>query len=305
MSVRKYLPGIAGLALLPAVLMAADPAELLRKAEMADKYVSYRGTKSAIVYFNGKMANSCMKVVHLKPDKTRTDFFSPAQLAGVILIHDSDSTWKYSPKKRVWESVSSCVKFNSDEICREVLENFNLTLLDSDVVANRPAYVVLAEPRVENGPSRRMWIDKEYFLVLATEVQTNQGSVVNASKFVRIEMNPPDISPSVFQVNGKVEKVKRQCKRFRTILPGYLPKGYKFVGSSSLVVGGRCCAHLRFTNGANTISLFQREYDKEAPMQRINSKVTNVLTWARGGILFTLIGDVPSSEMKKIAQETR
>jgi hypothetical protein len=51
--------------------------------------------------------------------------------------------------------------------------------------------------------------------------------------------------------------------------------------------------------------LFQRKAAKDASLSSVKSKVTNVLTWAHNGIRFILMGDVPVSELRKIAASTR
>ena len=70
-------------------------------------------------------------------------------------------------------------------------------------------------------------------------------------------------------------------------------------------IDSRCCAHLRFSNGANTISLFQRPARKDSSPLPITSKITNVHAWTRDGMVFTLMGDLPRIELKKIADSTK
>ncbi len=65
------------------------------------------------------------------------------------------------------------------------------------------------------------------------------------------------------------------------------------------------CVHIQFSNSSNLISLFERKGVGEREPAPVKSKVTNVLTWSRKRIVFTLIGDVHSSELRKIAASMR
>jgi len=87
--------------------------------------------------------------------------------------------------------------------------------------------------------------------------------------------------------------------------PSHLPAGYKLIRTASLCVNGFSCSHLQFSNGVNTISIFQHRAGKEAPVQKVDSKVTNVLTWARDGMQLTIMGDLPRAELQKVADSTK
>ena len=65
-------------------LLAATATDVLRRAEVANKQVSYRGTKVAAVYFGGNVRTAALKVVHLKPDKTRTNTILPSHSRGLL-----------------------------------------------------------------------------------------------------------------------------------------------------------------------------------------------------------------------------
>jgi negative regulator of sigma E activity len=152
-----------------------------------------------------------------------------------------------------------------------------------------------------------MWVDREFYLVIGTQVEDQSGEVVRSSRYVSLQLNPDDISPSLFEVRGKIRPAMRHstCNRMKMLKPSYLPPGYRMIGSSCLCMRGRDCAHLQFGNGANTISLFERKAGREAPPQPVASKVTNVLTWARDGMRFTLMGDVPKAELQRIAESVK
>ncbi|MHB9038021.1 MAG: sigma-E factor regulatory protein RseB domain-containing protein [Armatimonadota bacterium] len=289
----------------PAIAFAANVGELLKKAEVADKHVSYRGMKVASFCFAGEQTSARFKVVHLVPDQTRTEYYSPDVLSGMIVIQDGPRFWKYCPKRDMWEESACRMTLSLDSIHEEALQNYDLRLVGMDNVAGRTTYVIHAVPRSRLDSARRVWVDKDCYLVMRSQVESPQGAVVNSSNFTTIEINPSDISRSAFEVKGKIRPARKsEDPRFGIVKPTYLPKGYSLVGVSSLSVNGCCSAHLQFCNGANIISMFQRRAQKDSPITPVRSKVTNVLTWARSGMHFTLMGDVPVSELRKIANST-
>lgn len=300
MRIARLFPLFAAY-LLPLAAFAGDPSELLRKAEAADKYVSYRGVKTASFYFDGRMEHTALKIVHLKPDKTRTEYLTPKILAGIVLIRDGSNAWRYSPREDVWEEVALRPALVEGAIERGAFDNFQLRLVGTDQVAGRQADIILAVPRFAGEAAHRLWVDKEVYLVVATQVEAPNGAVVNSSRFSTITVNPDGILPSTFKVTGKVKPASIPSPvGFTVAKPTYLPKGYRLVGQATLTVNGRSCAHLQFSNGANTISLFQRTAGDGKP-KKMCSSITQVLCQKHEGVLYTLMGDVPLAELKKIA----
>ncbi len=284
----------------------ADVKELLHKAEVAERYISYRGMKVVTFDFGGNVTSAKFKILHLQPDKTRTEFFTPCALAGIIVIQNGDRFWKYYPKREVWEESPRPLILPPDIVYDEALHNYDLHLIGSDTVAGRPTHVVQAIPYSRFDTARKVWIDKDYFLVVKSQVENRRGEVVNSAAFTDIDYNPRDIEASSFKVKGKViQAPKPGYMNFDIVKPTYLPKGYKLTGVTRLSVNGRCSAHLQFSNGAYTISMFERKDPKDSAIKEIKSKVTNVFTWTRNGVRFTLMGDVPESELRKIADSTK
>lgn len=302
----KLLLSIVSILFVPAALYAANASDVLKRAEVADQYVSYRGMKVATLHLGRKPATASLKVVHLKPDMTRTEYFSPEPLAGIVLIQDGNDFWRYNPRNEEWQQMSHCGLASAGDIRRDALENYIVSVTGVDQVAGRPAYVIHADPRFRGESNRRLWVDKEYYVIMKTQVETPQGRVINSSSFTNVDFNPENISPSAFKVSGKVKPApKNTCVHFQVMRPTYMPKGYKLVGTAAMSVNGQCCSHLQFSNGANTFSLFQHKADKNLPAKPISSKVTNVIAWAEDGMQFTLMGDISRAEMQKIADSVK
>lgn len=303
---RKLLALILCVATIPGSVYAMTAVEIARRALDADRHVSYRGVKSTIVRVNQVQTTSAIKVVHRMPDMTRKEYFAPSPLAGTIVIQSGREAWKCDGCGPLWENVISAKCAPGRPNCDSAFANYVVELAGSEKIAGRDAYVIRAVPKGNKEPHRTLWVDKKCFLILRTQVETPEGSLLGSSGFTSITINPGNISPSAFVVAGKVESLRVPAGLdFRVRRPSYLPKGYRLIGLTRESANGHPCAHLQFSNGVNTISLFERKCAEAADAPRVPKKLTTVVAWVRDGVLFTLIGEVARAELKKVADSTK
>jgi outer membrane lipoprotein-sorting protein len=307
MNFRRSFPAIIVAILAPAAVFSATATDVLRRAEVADRYVSYRGVKSATVSLGCRTATAILKTIHLKPDKTRTEYFSPAPLAGVILIDNGEEVWKYDPREEAWEPMFTRVRPPMEAISRQAARNYDIRLVGTDEVAGREVYVIHADPKREGESARRLWIDREFYLIVGTQVESPSGKIVNSARFTRVEFNPDDISPSIFKPSGKIKSVSASTgpTKFAVAKPTYLPDGYRLVSLSRVNVNGCSSTLLQFSNGINTVSLFQQKANGKTRPKQFKGGLMNVIAWNRSDMHFTLMGDLPRPDLKKIADSVR
>lgn len=299
----RLLPFLIPLLLAPGALLGASAVDVLRKAQDSDKQTSYRGMKVATIRAGGGSTTATLKVVHLKPDKTRTEYFAPSALAGIIVIQDGSVLWKYYPKDEAWERLNACVRQSPEAIRHEAFENYEIRLVGTEEVAGRSAYVIHAVPKRRGEWARRLWVDREHYVIIGTQVETASGKVINSSRYTSVEINPRDISAQAFKVTGKIkEQPSADSVGFKVEKPTYLPSGYRLVGTSSLSLNGASCSHLQYSNGVSTISLFQRKASRKPAPSCKDGSLANLLSWVRDGMQFTLMGEVPLAELRKISE---
>lgn len=286
---------------------AEDAEAIIRRARACDKNVSYRGIKVVHLERDERPMDMSMKIIHLKPDKTRTEYFSPEVLAGRIIIDDGSSVWRFSPQANLWEPVECGRAHQRDHLNVDVLENFTLSIVGDDIVAGRRVHVIHVRPRLPGESSRRLWIDREHYLLLAMQVESSNGRMTSSSRFKSIEFNPGDISPSLFEVPKAVESrpASEEKPPFPARKPRYAPEGYKLVGTNWNSVGNMRWYQFQYSNGANTISVFQRKLDSPRVEPKDISDLHNVFTRSHKGMHFTLIGVVSRSELRKMAESIR
>ena len=303
MRTGRLIPKVMILCFLSTAVLATTAVEMFQRSQVSDTHVSYRGMKTVTLSCQGGPTTAVFKVIHLRPSKTRTDYFAPEVLSGVIVIQDGPVIWRYSPSQSSWRQLHCPNLPLQATLSQEALENFDLRLVGSDRLAGRPVYVIYAVPKCPGEAARRLWIDRENYVVMGTQVESPSGRVVNKSQFTKIEFNPANISPSIFKISGKIEEPAKpaQPASFKVLKPTYIPAGYRLIGMGSLTIQQLTCVHLQYSNGVSTISLFERKADPEPIAPRVDGKLLNVYTWTRGGIHFTLIGSVPRSELRRMA----
>ena len=286
---------------------AASPQEVIRKAESADEIVSYRGIKWTNIYVLGRVIRANYKVVHLNPDKTRIDYFRPAELTGIITITKGDENWRFLPKKGEWERQRWDLDADRVELA---VKNYEVKDGGTDNVAGRSVYVFKFSPRKRGSPSQSIWVDKEYFLILRSETRNANGDLTAASAFTEIRFNSGDIKSSVFEISGREASNSPSGKLgFRVIKPSYVPKGYQLVDVNSINIGNDPAAHLKYSNGLNTLSIFERKGGagpKEAQkFLKLLPRGVRMRTFNHNGIAFTIIGDIDKRELDKIIKSIR
>ena len=290
----------------PALAMpnqAQAPPDLVRKSLSAERSVSYRGIKYADIWLGGRIIRAHFKILHQKPNRTRTEYFAPPELSGIVTIERGSESWHFLPSQQKWQHYKWEL---APERIDLALENHRAIVSGQGTVAGRTAYAVLLLPKKRGNPSVKIWIDAHYYVVLKSELRNSAGAPISISAFRQIAFEPKDISDSAFDVRLDIRPPDNPVRKlgFEVVKPKYLPKGYSFVRMSTLEFDGKNAAHLMYTNGINTISIFERKRGGRdfGPWK---AGIANVLRFDRGNITFTIISDIDKREMRKIADSLR
>ncbi len=280
--------------------------DILSKAAVCEREVSYRGVKTATLIFDDRRVTTVYKVVHKSPDKTYTQYFSPSALSGIIIIENGPNFWRYRPVEQVWEGLGSSPIPENESVPDELFENFEIMLTGSELIAGRNTHVLTATPKGKSDHKRKLWIDQDVNLVVKLEESDENGHVIKRSVFTSLEIEPRDIPTSLFAVKGKIKEVPiPAAEDFEAVVPTYLPHGYKYKDTSKIILDSRHCIHFQYSNGMSSLSLFQRKTSEpDMPPKKVKCKTTNMMTWRSDGVDFTLVGSISHAEMKKIARST-
>jgi len=231
--------------------------------------------------FAGKTENTQVKIMTKQPDKSRFEYIEPAELAGMVMVTNGSTMWRYDPaKNRVTKMElreTECGPFDMDytEIIRSLLNETDLSYEGTESVNGRSAYVLNITPRgetelVQDITNTRVRIDCENWMLLGAEMYDPDGNLAVKSEYRDITFNTgiPD-SEFIFEVSEDAVVVEesfedrmpremtleeaRNHLSFDLKTPLYLPDGCEF--DHAVVVFGKNRVSLMYTNGSELLHI--------------------------------------------------
>jgi negative regulator of sigma E activity len=283
---------------------AMDLRNLIIKAGSQDERLNYSGIKEAKFDQNGRTLTIRSKVSHIKPDKTRIIFLSPKEIAGTEIVKINGKVFQHAIGTNYWLETVPEIDCCASDYTDLILANFKLILSENETIANNKAIHITAQSNAIPKLKRQFFIDSDNQAILKTIVTNINGKVVFSSQYLTIDFSPKLSIDDVTKITGQVMKLSDKNQiNFVVMKPSYLPGGFKFIGISRMIVNGCVCAHSRFSDGLNTISLFQH---KGLPIKADFSQSNGAsIGWRKAGFTFILIGDIPISELKKISKSVK
>lgn len=230
----------------------SDPARLLRAAERADQQLSYTGIRIIRASDGGENTERRVRVWHLAPDRTRTEYMSPD--GRDILLECGTARWLYSAHRDRWRPVEWRPSPPDLDL---LFRNYHVRQQGSDTVAGRPVVQLSIEPRHPGNPGKRVWIDPTCRMALREEVRDSGGQVVASSRFEQFEL-VHELPSGLFEPpTAAAVGSHSPTLPFAALRPRYLPAGYEEVRQGGLGRGPGEGVVLRYTDGLGAISLFE------------------------------------------------
>lgn len=297
------LAGMVAQAAPTGVQTAPTGADLLRRAQEAERLHSYRGSRVTRTFLPGRAMTATARVLHRRPATTRTEYLSPPSLAGTVILQIGADRWRRSAPDERWRHAPSAPEFDSLDLLQR---NYELRVGASSLVANRECMLLLISPKHPGNPSKRMWLDRATGFILRSELRNWRQDDISVSAFEQFEIDPA-VSPEEARLllpPRAVESGDRGALAFKPLYPRYVPTGYVFKGLTVVPVHGERAAHLRYSDGLNTISFFQAPAQALAQQSRRGSRELSyavVFTWQRGSMAYALMGDIRPTELQRMA----
>jgi outer membrane lipoprotein-sorting protein len=326
----------------------SDPAALLQASESADQRISYSGTKVVRVYRPGEttpVMERVVKVWHQSPDLTRMEFVSPADSVGKVAIENGEGLWLFHPRRQSWRAMP----WRSPRPRLSLLlRNYQVQIMRRERVAGRPVVTLHITSRYSGNPSKIVWIDARTKIPLRQELYDAAGKRVGATEFREISYEA-SLPANLFTVPAEARRGPADRRAPgglpedgpRTMIgnsatePHYVPAGYMLVRKLAFRRPGLEFTHLRYTDGLNTISLFQERrsgqpdgpgpdgrgtasapspserdgprrhhHGPDARMEAGDWQQMNCgqrLTWTWGDTRYTLVGSISAAELRRMA----
>lgn len=315
------------------VQKSISPHIILQKTLTASYYTDYEGTQIILKWTKKKSEAIISKIYHKRPNFEKIVYIAPPRAKDRIIIDDGETNWHYEPK------INKVIRSNSfhnpeKEKLRKkqfelLLKNYKIKFQGKQVIAGRNCYVINIIPKYKGNPSQKVWVDTEYNIILKAQKKSYDGNLSYLSYFQEINFSPKfekDFFKFKLPKGAKIINYKLTDKNlsikdiekkigFKIILPKFLPHGYELENSTISVFQDKQSAHLRYTDGLNVISLFERKHTKynspidsrEINIGKIKGRITTshegeILTWTVKNIDLTLIGDIKKSYLLRIAE---
>lgn len=335
---KKYLKFaiiICAFLLTQAASWAAQPSavDLLKKSYAAESRATLSGRLRTTLYL-GRLSPSAEVDVSRTGRRSRMDYLAGPS-SGLTIIDDGVSLIRLNASTR---TASRMATPEAPEHLGLLLANYRPLLTGGGKIAGRTCYVLRLEPKYGGNPSKKLWLDKASLIALKTERYNSDGKLAMSTEYTAVDFSARP-SPSLFaiprgwksvrladELGGESPEAVRKAVGFTPIRPLYIPEGYSFDGYRVCnMCRARCTAGLRYTNGLNTISVFERE--GECPRQGrrgrgwrggrtdtrggagacipIENPHARMLRTTAGGLTITLVGDIAETELQKMAESLK
>lgn len=265
---------------------------LLQDMLSATKQLSYKGRVTIMIQTPMRNMVFEIMVTRKAPDKRRVEIISPIEMAGSGTIVNGREVAPIMPSKDRRGQGGMPPFFQPDQMdelqgynVQQLIRNYKIRVLEGGLIAGRNTYLIEIEPKNENRPSRKIWIDKEKKIALKVEQYNAQKILQRLVAFSNIDF-AMDISDEVFriqrsfwdmrgrpkpperedlwdQLQGKLDASKiREKAKFEVKILDNLPGGLALQSITMVKFEKDQNVHLIYTDGLTFVSLFQSPFDE-------------------------------------------
>jgi sigma-E factor negative regulatory protein RseB len=309
----------AGLALAPAVSVAADRAQdwLMKIGEAAHR-LNYDGT---FVYLHGQQLES-LRIVHRVEDGRERERLVSLNGAPREIVRDDRRVVCYlSQENPIAVEHRKADKMNFPALLPKHLQdleaNYVIQLGRSERVAGRIAQQVIVRPRDDFRYGYHLWADKASGLLLRSDLVDQKGQAIEQFLFTQVTIGGA-IPDAALEPEGTGKKLKwkregpseasaddRQAAEESRWTVGQLPSGFRFTGrmvrKSSL--RNVLAEHQVYSDGLATVSVFiEKSENPSAVMKGVTSMgAVHALGTQVADHQVTVVGEVPAATIIQIA----
>ncbi len=266
---------------------------LLQDMLLATKQLNYKGRVTIMVQMPMRNMVFELMVVRKAPDKRRVEIISPIEMAGSGTIINGKEIAPIMPNKdRRGQGGFMSPFFQPDQMdelqgynAQQLIKNYKVRVLEGGLIAGRNTYLIEIEPKNEDRPSRKIWIDKEKKIALKVEQYNAQKILQRLMTFSNIDFSA-DISDELFriqhsfwdigrrpkpperedlwdQLQGKLDVNKiREKAKFEVKIVNNLPGGLALQNITMVKFEKDQNVHMVYTDGLTFVSLFQSPFDE-------------------------------------------
>ncbi len=188
---------------------------------------------------------------------------------------------------------------------------YTLRFVDQARVGGREAQIVYLEPRDEYRYLYKLWLDKEYGLILKMSIHDHQQKVIEQASFNQIalfsgqDLNwfKPNVDTHKKYIMDNASDNKVSHEKYCTI--ANLPTGYREVSHVTRTMGNQPYPVHQwiFSDGLSFVSLFVNQIPKGHKSRVGETQVGSSHIFARvmNGNQIMVVGEVPQATIQKIS----
>jgi negative regulator of sigma E activity len=302
--------------------------EAVAKAWTVGRSVPLKGKQTLLIATENRSRNVEAEVLQSGRGEVRIKYLT-APLAGVTVWESADRTYRYNPKNN---RLTVSTRRDNPEAGKEqeerLLENYTARVSGTEKVANRTALVIELRPKGGGNRWKRLWIDPNSWVTLASEDRRGDDQVLRRTRFTAVTYLPDSQTPQPHEFRPSEEMVQRLAQavrgdtasrftpaelskliEFEVRVPQYLPKGYKLQGAYPTPCScseRHQAARLEFSDGLNTLTLFECAHPRCISKgncfaaEGASSPLSFHLERKSGRYL--AVGDAPKSELEKLVR---
>ena len=312
-----------------------DAVDILKKSYAAGGRNTFSSRLKTITYQNTKPISADVNI-SCSGLQSRMEYLT-GPCAKSVIIDDGKSITRLDPSSKTAYILSNS---KPDTSLEPLLANYQPIIIGSSSIDGRICYIINLRPKYKGNPSKKLWIDSKTYIPVRTERYNSDGSLTMSTEYTKVDFSAKP-SPSLFtrphgwkliKLASNINDLRmgnvRSALGFMPVKSRYIPKGYSFDGYCvcEMCVKPRCVG-LGYSNGLNTISIFQCKGNCACTGPGLGhdlNKVQNRSVHCRSGsfiltetpqarvlrtqiddFTITIVGDISAVELKKMASSLK
>lgn len=287
-----------------------DPHAWLDRMASAVQSLSYEGT---VVRITGGRTES-LKVAHTVTDGVIHERVVAQEGDGLEIVREGNEVHLILPDRRTvrvetWNDQSTLFSTLPTSDLRFGNE-YDLVIQRKARVAGRKALEIAIRPHDNYRYGHRLWLDTDTGFLLRTQLIGDDGSPLGEVKFVEISFDA-DLNTQSLQTAYEIDSFQwltnpRKPSR-KAVATDWvaddLPVGFEVTSTEeeTLADSGKSVTHIMYSDGLASVSAFIIEASAAAADKRDDFGMSHTYTAVRDGYRITVVGEVPSATVERIA----
>lgn len=241
----------------------------LEKVDVAMKTLNYQGTLAFVKENRLDTRQYFHRAEDGKEQERLLSLNSPIR----DVVRDSGEVRCFSKEENTLvvnhHSASKSFIINLPDDFSKVDDIYRVTLEESEVIASRPAQALFIQAKDGYRYSRKVWVDKQYFLPLKMELYDLSGVVIEQAIFTGLQVTPQaplvNVDSNDKSIHVKhIHQAKAHSINDSDIVLGQIPQGFHTVFFTRMRgdTPSEATDHLLLSDGFSSISIYKEEKNK-------------------------------------------